>query len=85
VNLGPFASYRLPANVQSAFGVETAEQLADQLGVTAEFSPALAYEAENAYKAYRQGDTTTARGFLKDRLGMSDDSIDAAFEKASRL
>jgi hypothetical protein len=64
MDLGPYASYRLPTNLQQAFGVETVQQLADQLGVTGELSPETSREGEVAYNAYRSGDTAAAVGVV---------------------
>jgi hypothetical protein len=85
MNLGHYASYPLPKNIRDAFGVETAQQLADQLGVTGEVSPALSREADAAYRSFRGGDTAPARSFMTDRLGMTEAAADEALAKLSAL
>jgi hypothetical protein len=81
MDLGHYASYRLPSNLQQAFGVETAQQLADQLGVKGELSAETAREGEVAYTAYRRGDVAAARSFLTGTLGMTDAAADDALAK----
>jgi hypothetical protein len=83
VDLGTYSSYRLPSNIRSAFGADTAQELVDQLGVQGELTPALAGEAESAYNAYRQGSTEPARALLG-RLGLSDEKIDDALGKLAK-
>ena len=83
MDLGTYSSYRLPSNIRSAFGADTAQELVDQLGVQGELTPALAGEAESAYNAYRQGDSEPARALLG-RLGIDDDKIDDALGKLSK-
>jgi hypothetical protein len=81
MDLGPYASYRLPSNLRQAFGVETAQQLADQIGVTGEWTPDTAREGEVAYNAYRRGDTAAARSFLTGTLGLTDAVADDTLAK----
>jgi len=81
MNLGPYSSYPLPTPIRSAFGVSTAQELADQLGVTGELTPALAHEAESAYNAHRAGDPDAAFTFLTTKLGVSDEAARAALTK----
>jgi hypothetical protein len=84
MDLGQFASYRLPPGIRDAFGVGTAQELADQLGVQGTLSPELAGEAEGAYNAYRRGDIEAARSFLTTRLGLSEQTADDALAKLSK-
>jgi hypothetical protein len=81
VNLGPYAGYVLPQDIQRAFDVVTAQQLADQLGVSGQVTPDLAREAESAYNTYRAGDSTAVLAFLKHRLRASDDVISRALSR----
>lgn len=81
MNLGSYSSYPLPTPVRTAFGVSTAQELADQLGATGELTPALAHEAEAAYNAYRAGDTDAAQTFLTSKLGLSDGVARSALAK----
>ena len=83
MDLETYSSYRLPSNIRSAFGADTAQELVDRLGVQGELTPALAGEAESAYNAYRKGDTEPARALLG-RLGLDDDKIDDALGKLSK-
>jgi len=85
MDLGHLAGYRLPAAIRDAYGVETAQQLADQIGVTKQPTPALAGEADAAYQALRRGDSGPARALLVDGLGVSGDRADAALAKLPAL
>jgi hypothetical protein len=85
MDLGPYASYGLPAQVRSAYGVDTAQELADQLGVTKQPTAALSGEAEDAYKALRNGDSAPARTLLVERLGVSEARADEAIAKLPQL
>jgi hypothetical protein len=85
MNLGHYASYPLPKNIRDAFGVETAQQLADTLGVTGDVTPALSREAEAAYRSFRAGDTGPARAFMTGPLGMTPEAADDALAKLSTL
>jgi hypothetical protein len=81
MNLGKYGSYPLPAGVRRSFGVDTAGQLADQLGVKGEITDDLAREAETAYSAYNRGDLQAVRQFLTTKLGVADDVADDAIAK----
>ncbi|WP_188511883.1 hypothetical protein [Conyzicola nivalis] len=81
MNLGKYSSYPLPAGVRRSFGVETAGQLADQLGVKGEITDELAREADAAYSAYTRGDTAAAREFLTTKLGVDGAVADDALAK----
>ncbi|GAB2454998.1 uncharacterized protein YidB (DUF937 family) [Conyzicola lurida] len=80
MELGPYSTYRLPANLRSAFGVDTAQQLADQLGIRGELTPAVASEADSAYGALVRGDSAPAHALLTG-LGVSDTAATAAIAK----
>jgi len=81
MDVGAYATYPLPESIRSAFGVQTAQELADQLRAQGTMTPELAHEAEAAYIAYRQGDPDVARSFLRDRIALSDATIDDALAK----
>lgn len=85
MDLGTFGNYRLPAPIRDAYGVATAQELADQLGVTKQPSLALSTEAEDAYKALKRGDREPARTLLVDRLGVSASKADEALDKLPPL
>jgi len=85
MDLGALGNYPLPAALRSAYGVATAQQLADQLGVTRQPTAALAGEADAAYQALRRGDTAPARALLVDKLGVSEAAADTALAKLPRL
>ncbi|MET0990499.1 MAG: hypothetical protein ABWY54_07625 [Glaciihabitans sp.] len=81
MKLGPYSTYPLPAPVRTAFGVSTAQELADQLGAQGELTPHLAREAETAYNAYRAGDIAAAHEFLTAKLGLTDAVASSALDK----
>jgi hypothetical protein len=81
MDIGPLGSYRLPAAISDAYGVESAQQLADQLGVTKRPSLMLAGAANAAYGALKRGDTAPARSLLIDKLGVSPQKADEALAK----
>jgi hypothetical protein len=83
MDLGPYASYPLPARVKRAFGVDTAAALADSIGATGSLTPELAREAESAYNSWVTGDTAPARAFLSTRLGLDDAAADDVVAKLS--
>jgi len=85
MDLGVYANYPLPTSISTAFGAQTAQELADQWGAQGTLTPALAREAEASYVAYRSGNTGPARAFLKDRLALSDSTIDDALTKLRAL
>jgi hypothetical protein len=85
MDIGPLGNYPLPGAIRAAYGVETAQQLADQLGVTKQPTPALASRADAAYGALKRGDTAPARALLVDDLGVSDSNADAAIAKLPKL
>ncbi len=85
MDLGTFGNYRLPTPIRDAYGVDTAQELADQLGVTKRPSLALSSEAESAYAALQRGDRGPARALLVDRLGVTEASADEALAKLPSL
>lgn len=85
MDLGPLGSYRLPPQLRTAYGVATAQELADQLGVTKQPTAGLADEADAAYRALARGDRGPARSLLTDTLGVSEASADAALAKLPEL
>lgn len=86
MDLGTWGSYRLPEQLRTAYGVDTAQALADQLGAKdTPLTPALIAEAEAAYRALRSGDTATGRRFLVERLGVNERRADEALAKLPTL
>jgi hypothetical protein len=85
MDIGPYGSYRLPAQIRDAYGVDTAQQLADQLGVTKRPSSELSGEADAAYRALKNGDQGPARALLVDHLGVSEQKADEALGKLPSL
>ena len=85
MNLGPLGSYRLPTAMRDAYAVTTAQELADQLGVTKAPSADLGPVADAAYQSLRRGDTAPARALLVDKLGVSEQNADAAIAKFPEL
>ena len=85
MNLGYFSSYRLPPAIKAAYGVDTAQELADQLGVTKQPTAALGTKADAAYQALKHGDRAPARALLVDDLGISEASADTALAKLPQL
>jgi hypothetical protein len=85
MDLGPLAGYRLPTALQNAYGVQTAQQLADQLGVTKQPTPDLGPAADAAYGALKKGDQGPARALLVDKLGVSPEKADEAIAKLPAL
>lgn len=85
MNLGVYADYPLPAAVRDAYGVTTAQELADRLGVTKEPTADLAPLADEAYRSLRRGDLAPARALLVERLGVSEANADAALKRLPRL
>jgi hypothetical protein len=81
MDLGSYAAYPLPPIVRTAFGVQTAQELADSLGATGTLTPDAVHDAERAYEAYRAGDIGVARGFLVTRAGLSEEAADAALAR----
>jgi hypothetical protein len=85
MNLGTLGNYPLPPAIQAAYGVATAQELADQLGITRQPTADLAGEADAAYRSLKQGDQGPARSLLVDKLGVSESKADDALAKLPRL
>jgi hypothetical protein len=85
MDLGPLGGYRLPTALQNAYGVQTAQQLADQLGVTKQPTADLGPEADAAYGALKRGDQAPARSLLVDKLGVTAEKADEALAKLPSL
>lgn len=83
--IGPLGNYRLPPAIAATYGVVTAQELADQLGVTKRPSAELGSTADAAYQALRRGDQGPARALLISDLGVSEEDADAALAKLPRL
>jgi hypothetical protein len=75
VDLGPYASYRLPQPIRASFGVDTAQELADQIGLKGTLTADVAREAESAYNSYRSGDQAPATAFLEAHTALSNSAI----------
>lgn len=85
MDLGPLAGYRLPTSIKNAYGTTTAQELADQLGVTKQPTAALGPAADAAYQALRRGDQGPARSLLVDDLGISEANADEALAQLPEL
>jgi hypothetical protein len=85
MDIGLLGNYQLPDSIKRAYGVDTAQQLADQLGVTKKPSLTLAGEADAAYKALKSGDQAPARTLLVDKLGVTPAKADEALAKLPAL
>jgi hypothetical protein len=85
MDIGLFGAYRLPDAIKTAYGVDTAQQLADQLGVTKKPSLTLAGEADGAYRALKNGDSGPARALLIEKLGVTPAKADDALAKLPPL
>jgi hypothetical protein len=85
MDLGALGNYPLPVILQSAYGVATAQELADQLGVTRAPTPALAGDADAAYQALKKGDTAPARALLIDELGVTPAKADEANARLPKI
>jgi hypothetical protein len=85
MDLGPYSSYRLPQAVQASFGVNTAQELADQIGLTGTLNSGVAQEAERAYNAYRAGDQQPAIAFLTSHSNLDEAAIAEVLGKLPQL
>lgn len=85
MDLGPLATYRLPAIIQDTFGTTTAQELADRLGVTQQPTVELGRAADDAYQALRRGDNAPAKALLVEQLGVDPENADAALAELPRL
>ncbi|MFC7431770.1 MULTISPECIES: hypothetical protein [unclassified Agrococcus] len=84
MDLGAYSSYRLPPSIAGAFGVTTAQELADQVGATGTLTPDVVHEAERAYEAWRTGDRAPARALLVGSAGLDGDAADAVLERVAQ-
>ncbi|MDF2443124.1 MAG: uncharacterized protein JWR01_1327 [Subtercola sp.] len=85
MDLGPYTNYPLPAAIRTAFGADTAGELADRLGVTQRPGPEVGPEADAAYQSLRRGDQAPARALLVERLGLSGSAADDALARLPKL
>lgn len=85
MDIGPVGNYRLPRTIRDAYGTDTAQDLADQLGVTKRPDPAISSEADAVYRALQKGDVGPARALLVERLGVSEQNADNALAKLPKL
>ncbi|WP_066043028.1 hypothetical protein [Herbiconiux solani] len=85
MDLGPLGGYRLPTAIKNAYGTTTAQELADQLGVTKQPTPGLGATADAAYQALQRGDRGPARALLIDDLGISPEKADDALARLPEL
>jgi hypothetical protein len=85
MDLGPLGSYRLPTPLKDAYGTSTAQELADQLGVSKRPTAELGSTADAAYQALRRGDKGPARALLVDELGVDETKADQALAKLPQL
>ncbi|MFB2596195.1 hypothetical protein ACEXQE_00235 [Herbiconiux sp. P17] len=85
MDLGQWSGYRLPLAIRDAYGVGTAQELADRLGVTKQPTADLGGEADAAYQALKRGDRGPARELLVQKLGVSESNADAALAKLPKL
>lgn len=81
VSLGLIAAFTLPPEIKAAYGVETAQQLADQIGVTKRPTIWMRAEATQAYEALQRGDHAPAMTLLTERLGVSEENAREALAK----
>jgi hypothetical protein len=85
MDIGILGNYHLPPAIRNAYGADTAQQLADQLGVTKKPSLALGGAADAAYKALQRGDRGPAKALLVNDLGVSEQKADEALSKLPKL
>jgi hypothetical protein len=85
MDLGKLGGYPLPPAIQAAYGVATAQELAEKLGVTRQPTPDLASDADVAYRSLKNGDYGPARALLVDKLGVSEANADAALAKLPKF
>jgi hypothetical protein len=81
MDLGTYAPYPMPANIRQAFGADTAQQLADQLGITATAGPELAREADTVWGEYKRGNLEAVTTFMTERLGMTQERAEDTLAK----
>lgn len=80
-SLGPFGAYPLPEEIRKAYGVESAQELADQIGVTKSPNLTMIGAGRKAFDALQKGDSSLARALLIDKLGVTPAKADEALAK----
>lgn len=85
VSLGLLAAVSLPPQIKAAYGVDTAQQLADQIGVTKRPTLWMRAEAVQAYEALKDGDQDPAMALLTERLGVPEQNAREALAKLPPL
>lgn len=85
VALGLIAAFPLPPEIRAAYGVETAQQLADQIGVTKRPTIWMRGEATKAYEALKKGDQAPAMTLLTKGLGVTEQNAREALAKLPAL
>ncbi len=85
VSLGVIAAFPLPPAIKQAYGVETAQQLADQIGVTKKPSLFMRGQAMAAYEALQRGDQGPAMTLLTKTLGVPEANAREALAKLPAL
>ena len=83
--LGLIAAFPLPPEIKAAYGVETAQQLADQIGITKAPTIWMRGDATKAYEALKNGDQAPAMAMLTQRLGASEQNAREALAKLPAL
>ena len=85
VSLGLVAAFTLPPEIKAAYGVETAQQLADQIGITKPPTIWMRGDATKAYEALKNGDQAPAMTMLTQRLGVTEQNAREALAKLPPL
>jgi hypothetical protein len=85
VSLGLLAMFPLPQQIKDAYGVQTSQQLADQIGVTKQPSLSMRGEATTAYEALQRGDQGPAMRLLTETLGVPEQNAKEALAKLPAL
>ncbi len=85
VSLGLLAMFPLPQQIKDAYGVASAQQLADQIGITKQPSLSMRAEATTAYEALQRGDQGPAMTLLVERLGAPEQNAKEALAKLPAL
>jgi hypothetical protein len=81
VSLGLLAMFPLPQQIKDAYRVQSAQQLADQIGVTKKPSLSMRAEATAAYEALQRGDRGPAMTLLTETLGVPEQNAKEALTK----
>jgi hypothetical protein len=77
--------FPLPQQIKDAYGVQTSQQLADQIGVTKQPSLSMRGEATTAYEALQRGDQGPAMRLLTETLGVPEQNAKEALAKLPAL